>query len=122
MVATNIGKSGLALLMAGSGNVPRYCAIGSGSGAVAVTNGSLVAERLSSPRTFYTSRDQSVAKKITWIWDFTSTTMSGTILREFGVAPGSVISVQDLWAREGFTAVTFDGTNELQVEVTFEVF
>lgn len=121
MVFTNIGQSGTALLWAGSGDPPRYCSLGSGSGAVAVTNGSLVAEVFSSRKDF-TTRDQSVSKNMTWTWDFGSVSMSGVQLKEFGVSPGSVIDVVNLYSRDGFPNIEFNGENELQIEVTFTTY
>ena len=113
--------SGLALLMAGSGAVPRYCAIGSGSGAEVVTLGSLIAEVLSA-RVDYTSRSIATAKQVNWVYDFGSTVMSGTNLREFGVGQSATKATNDLWARQAFTSITFDGSNELQVDISFIIF
>ena len=121
MVFTNYGRSGAALLFCGSVNVPQYLAIGSGSGAVLATNGSLVAEVLSA-RVSKTSGDISVARELTMIFDINSVNMSGLSLREFGVGGVTTVGTQDLWIREGFPAITFDGTNELEVQVTFQTF
>ena len=115
MVMTDIGKSGLGLLLGPSGSRPTYLSIGSGSGAVAVGNTNLIAEVTGVTPT---TTDISVAKEITWTSDFSSVTMSGTQLREFGMK----ISGGNVWNREGFAALTFDGTSELQVQVSFQVF
>ena len=116
MVVSNFGKSGNALLWVGSGNVPRYAAIGSGSGADIATLGSLIAETQSTRRDF-TSRDITVANEVNYTYDYGSTTMSGTFLREFGIAGSQAKTTNDLWLREAFDAVEFDGTNELQVQI-----
>jgi hypothetical protein len=64
----------------------------------------------------YTSRDISVQKEVTYVADFGANIMSGLSLREFGVKTSGGI----LWNREGFGAVTFDGSIELQISVTFQ--
>jgi len=122
MVFTNVGKSGLALLMARSGALPAFCAIGSGSGAESATIGSLFAEVLSTPRKTYTgSPDTTTAQQVTWTFDFSSVTMSGINLQEFGIAVGSVVGSQDLWNREGIIPIQFDGNQELTIDITFKV-
>lgn len=121
MTATDYGKSGLVLQLTGSSEPARFCAIGSGSGAELVSLGSLIAEVLTDRKDF-TTRDIGTTKKISFTYDFSSVQMSGTFLREFGVAGSEAKGTNDLWNREGFTAVEFDGTNELQIDVTFEVF
>ena len=112
---TNVGKSGIGLLLGPSGTIPDFIAVGSGSGAVAITNTDLIAETNGAA---FTSTDISTEKQITWIADFSSVTMSGTALKEFGVK----VSGLNTWNREGFANIDFDGTNELQIEVTFEIF
>jgi len=121
MVFTNYGRSGAVLLLAGVGNVPQYLAIGSGSGAAVNTLGSLVAEVLAG-RTGFTSRDTSVAQAVTMIFDLNSVQMSGVNLREFGVGGVTTVGANDLWLREAFPSITFDGSNELEVEATFQTF
>jgi len=109
------GKSGTALLWTGSYAIPNGIEIGSGSGAKTASTTALVAPLLF--RTF-TSTDVSTPRMVTFTADFTSTQMSGINLREFAVkASGGA-----LWSAEGFPAVTFDGSNELQIQVTWEVF
>ena len=121
MVMTNISVSGAASLLTGSGTIPQFCAIGTGSVAENSAIGSLVTEALSD-RKSYTSRDASVSSEVTWAYDWSSIEMSGTTLSEFGVGTGSGINVQDLWNREGFAGTEFDGSNELQISVTYKYF
>ena len=119
---TNISLSGAAALLTGSSTqIPRFCAIGTGSAAENPAIGSLVSEALSDRKDF-TSRDDTTANQVTWVYDFSSIEMSGTTLSEFGVGTGSVIGVQDLWNREGFAGTEFDGSNELKIEVTYRYF
>lgn len=120
MVASNYAKEQLALQMARSGTIPQFIAIGSGSGAAVAALGSLVAEV--GTRAIYLSRDTSTSKIVKFTFAKSSVAMSGVNLREFGVGAGSVVDVQDLWNREAFDAVEFDGTLEAEFEVNFEVF
>lgn len=121
MGVNNYGREQIALLIGGSGLTPEWCAIGSGSGTFMNTVGSLYAEVLSERRTF-TTRDLGTAKQVSLRFDFGANTMSGTFLREFGVGTGSTVGVQDLYSDTHFAAVEFDGTNELQIEIVYEVF
>ena len=121
MVTTDFGKSGTILLFCGSINPPQYLAIGSGSGAAVSSLGSLVAE-LGATRKLWYSRDISIGKNITFIFDISSVAMSGINLREFGIGNTNTVGNNDLWMREGFPSITFDGSNELEIEVTFQTF
>lgn len=115
MVYTTIGKSGLALAFAGSMTLPDVCAIGTGSGTAAVSDTALESLKTSNP---FTTRDISTTRKVTFTTDFGATAMSGTQLAEFGI----MVSGADLFNRESFTPIEFDGTNELQVQISFEVY
>ncbi len=122
MGVTNHGQSGLALLLSGSIiDRPAYCAIGSGSGTVALTNGSLFAEN---NRNIFTTTDSSTQKHVIYTTDFNSIELSGTQLTEFGVyTSGTSPNGGTLYNREQLTgSIVFDGTIELQVQVNFEVF
>jgi hypothetical protein len=47
--------------------------------------------------------------------------MSGLTLREFGV--GTTLGTSgNLWERESLSDVSFDGTQELQLQITWEIF
>lgn len=118
MVMTNTGKSGLTLMLVGSGTIPTVIAIGSGSGVPLITNTNLVAEVLSAA--FTTPPDISVAQSVSYIADFNSVQMSGIVLQEFGIKKSGLANT--VWNREGVIPVTFDGTNELQIQITFNVF
>lgn len=114
MVMTNVGKSGTALLWV-AGTIPDFIAIGSGSGAVAVTNTDLVAEVGGAG---FTSTDVTTVQEVKWIADINSVDMSGVGLKEFGVK----VSGGNTWNREGFANIDFDGTLELQIDITFQTF
>ena len=117
MVVTNVGKSGLTLMLFGSGIVPNFLAIGSGSGTALVTNTNLVAETRS---VLFTTRDVTISQEVNYTFDLNSAQMSGTNLREFGIKTSGLANI--VWNRESFNAVNFDGTNELQVNIIFNVF
>jgi len=117
MVATTLGKSGTARLWSADGTRPTICVIGSGSGAVAITNIKLIHQVGSST---FTTTDLAVQKEVVFTTDFSSVFMSGINLREFGLSITG--SPQQTWNREGFAAVNFDGSNELQVQVTYQIF
>ena len=115
MGATTVGASGLALAFVGSMEIPNYTAIGSGSGAVAISRTDLIAQTGSQT---FSAIDISTPRFVSWTSDFGATQMSGTNLTEFGLKS----SDGTLFVREGFGSVVFDGTNELQIELTLEVY
>lgn len=115
MVFTAIGKSGLALAFIGSMDKPNHLCIGSGSGAVSVSRTNLIAQVGSS---IFSSVDASTVNEVSFQADFGASSMSGINLREFGVKAGS----GTLFNIEGFDAVNFNGTQELQIQVTFQIF
>ena len=122
MTLTDVARDKTALLMAyGSGvSFPRFLAVGSGSGAAAVSNTALIGE--TGTRADFTTRDVSTAKQIEWVYDISSVSMSGLDLTEFGVFDTSTAVSGTMWEREGFSSIEFDGTNELQVQINFEIF
>jgi len=115
MVWTNIGLSGTALAIGSySPNRPQWMRIGSGSGTSLVTLSGLYAET-GSPTTF-TAVDVTALYKVTFQGDWTAALMSGLSLNEFIVSTGS--AGYEPWVYENLgDAITFDGTNELRVEV-----
>ena len=116
----NRGKSEMALVLGGSSTiVPTYFIIGTGSSTVAVGNTSLVT---ASDRQAITGSDVSTTFKVRYTGDWTSTEMSGTVLTEFGMIPSGGALTGSIWSRSVIPGITFDGTNELRVEETWEVF
>lgn len=118
MPVTTTGRSGLSLMMGSVATAgPQYLAIGSGSGTASINNTGLIAQI---DRVLVSTTDTSVAREVTWTGDVNSITMSGRMLTEIGmfnVAAGGTI-----WNREAFGSIIFDGTNELQVQITFQIF
>ena len=121
MVFTTIGQSGTLLAIGSlSPNRPQYLAIGSGSGTALASNVVLLGEEL---RTSPTSTTLDIPTlSVQYIADWNSVQMSGIGLREFGMFSDSVASTGSLWSRDAFSAVEFDGTNELQVQLTYEMY
>ena len=121
MVYTNYGKQAAAWAIGSNltNNFIQYVAIGSGSGTVAVTNVTLVAE---TDRNVITgSPDFDTARKVEFQADFNSVELSGTVLFEFGLLTSGPSLVGSVWQREGFGSIVFDGTNELQILSTIEI-
>jgi len=119
MVVTNLARNKIALFLGGSTtDYPGYFVIGSGSGASSATDTSLV---YAVDGQAFTSANGSTSQKITWQGDWSNNEMSGIQLREFGikVEAGTTGSV---WSKASFPALTFDGTNELRIEETIEIY
>jgi hypothetical protein len=121
MGMTTFGRSGLALRIIGSSSSPDFLALGSGSGTYVSTTAKLYGEVFSNNRQFYSTRDITTQNEVTWTWDKSSVAMSGINLREYGVVSTSG-NEGTIWFGEGFNAITFDGSNELQIQITFRIF
>jgi hypothetical protein len=117
MVITNIGLSGLALRMAGSGGIPAYIAVGTGSKLEAANVTALKTMGVILP---FSTRDISTAQYISWTSDFSSTLMSGLSFKEFSLNTGS--PAQEPWHYTNLgNGVQFDGSNELRVTLTWRM-
>lgn len=117
MVFNNYGLSGAAVRIGGTGLPPRFGTIGDGSGTRSAAIGSLFSESGASRRDFTGSIDYSTTNIAKWRFDYGSQEMSGIQLSEIGIASGSTAGVQDIWFDDGFASLTFDGTNELVLEI-----
>ena len=107
----------MAILLAGSTVRPEACGIGTGSAAEAITDVALVTE---SDRNLVTTTSTATAGEVKYTTDFGAVEMSGTAMTEFGMFPSGTTSTGSLWNREGFAGVNFDGTTELQVQITYK--
>lgn len=118
MVVTNVGISGDALLLTASGTYPRWISVGAGSKTEQASVTTMGSEWM---RQTFTSTDISVPKQVTWLADYSSVAMSGCAFREFALMTGS--PAQEIWnyVNEG-NAITFDGSNELRIELTWVKF
>lgn len=120
MAITTVGKSGTALIaFTGSGTVPQWLAIGTGSSAFAIGQTALTTEN---QKKIYTSRNPATSRKVNWTFDFDSLAMSGITLTELGLFNNSAATSGDMFNRESIVGLVFDGTNELTVDLEFEVF
>ena len=117
---TNYGKSGLALALAGSMTLPTMGDVGTGSAAIAVTRSGLATPAAT---TYFTTRDIGTQKQVTYTFDYSSITLSGLLVKEFGIrTSGGGLGSGTFFNIDNSTAVQYDGTNELQLQVTFQVF
>lgn len=110
--------------MSGASNAsperPAWIAIGSGSATVAVTNVKLQNEMGARRQS---TVDISTVQEINYTSDWDSVTMSGLVLREFGLFTTGAVSAGSNWARDQLTgSLVFDGTQELQIEYKIETF
>jgi hypothetical protein len=120
MGATTVGKSGTALIaFTGSGTVPQWLAIGTGSSSFAIGDTALVTEN---QKKIYTSRQPSTSRKVNWTFDFDSLAMSGITLTELGLFNNSAATSGNMFNRESIVGVVFDGTNELTVDLEYEIY
>lgn len=94
-----------------------WMAVGSGSGLIAVSTTGLFYHV---DRNAFTSTDVTVANRATMTTDWTFTELSGTTVKEFAVY--NLSSGGKAWQVEGFPGILFDGSNELRVEATWEVY
>lgn len=119
----NWAKTRAALWLTGSTITnPSYFQIGSGSGTVIATQTELITPW---DRQAITSVNGSTAYKVTWIGDWNSVEISGTTnsLTEWGMCISGTGTTGSMWSRTTMpTAITFDGTTELRIQETWEVF
>ena len=121
MAVLNWGKRNVGLFLAGSNtDYPTHFMIGNGSGTVVNTQTALI-----SPfdRQEVTGINGSTVYKITWIGDWNSVEMSGTQLQEWGLTIAGAGTTGSMWSRTAMeNQIEFDGTAELRIEETVEVF
>jgi len=117
MGITDDGKESIAVILGNSGTTPSYFAIGSGETAFDIGDTTLDHEY---DRNALTSTDLSVGQNTTWVADFSSTEISGTVFREFGLL--NTASNGNLFHREVLIgSLVFEGDRELQLQTTFRI-
>jgi len=120
MVINNYTKQQVSYALAGQGfTAPAYFMLGSGSGTALATQTTLIA---AVDRQAITSTNSGTAFKTTWQGDWTSIEMSGIQLTEFGLIISGGGLTGSLYSRASIPSLTFDGTNELQIQECWEVF
>lgn len=117
----NYTKQQITLMIGGSQVVSgaTYMILGTGSSTVTANDTTLYAGSL---RTLVTSKTYPSSQKLTFQGDWNSVQLSGLQLREFGVTGSATGITGSIWSRTVLPALTFDGTNELQIQETWEVF
>jgi hypothetical protein len=98
--------------------IPTSLAFGVGSSIVSGNNTTLSNGSLA---ILFTSKFYPAFNKITFQTDGNSVQMSGLQLREFGVISG-LRANGSIFDRTVIPALTFDGTNEIQVQTTWEIY
>jgi hypothetical protein len=115
----NYTKNQATLLIGGSiTTTPTSMVFGIGSSTVAVTDTTLTTGSFA---LVLTSKTYPSFNKITFQADANSVQMSGLQLREFGIISG-LNATGSIYDRTVIPALTFDGTNEIQIQTTWEVF
>ena len=115
----NYTKNQATLLLGGSiTQIPTSLAFGTGSSTVIVTDSTL---NTGSWAVLLTSKTYPSSNKITFQADANSVQMSGLQLREFGIISG-LNATGSIYDRTVIPALTFDGTNEIQVQTTWEIY
>jgi len=117
MVFCVTGVSGAAIAL-GSYVGTWYIGIGSGSAAISSSRSGLIAE--TNRATMTGSPDYTVLYQFGVVADFSSTTLSGNTLKEFGLFSAS--SGNKTFEVEGFATQTFSGSEECQITITIASF
>jgi len=117
MGITTDGVKSIAVIMGNSGTVPTHIAIGDGDTAFSTSDTTLDNE---TDRNIITTRDLSVGSNVTWTADFSSSEISGTTLREFGLFNASAGG--NLFQREVIGSIEFEGERELQIQITHKYY
>lgn len=96
-----------------------YFAVGSGTTAASSTDTTLEHEWTRFEQTGSPNFD--TARKVTFTGDINTVNASGLILSEFGLLASGPSFLGSIWTHDVVGSVTFDGTNELKIEVALEV-
>lgn len=120
MTVVNYYKNRVALLIGGSiTENPDYFIIGTGSSTVTSSDTELVS---ASDRQEATSTSYPSLYKTKFQGDWSTTEMSGTTLSEFGLVTSGTGVTGSIWTRTVIPSIEFDGTNELRIEETTEIY
>ena len=120
MVITDYNRNQISLFLGGSAtNYPEYFIIGSGSGTANVTDTSLV---YAVDRQKVTIATYPENQKVKYQGDWNSAQMSGIELQQFGILPSGEGLTGSIWSISSLAGLTFDGTNALRIEETWEVY
>ena len=109
------GTETIAGAMGGSGLIPSYIALGTGSSTVLSGNTALLTE---SDRNTLSMVDSSVAQEVTYTADFSSTEISGNTITEWGLFNAATNG--SMFVREVIESIAFEGDREFQVQSTLK--
>ena len=118
----NDGRAYTAYIMAGSYLGSPYFMIGSGTSNVSSSDTTLDHPR---DRQLFTSRTPSIGDStstVTFVGDWNASEISGTILSEFGMCGSASTTTGSMWSRSVINPITFNGTNELRIEESWEYY
>jgi hypothetical protein len=116
MVIVDTGLNEISNVMGDGGTTPQGIGIGTGSATVGSTDSALITE---TDRNAIFSRDTSQDREVTYIGDFSALEMSGTILTEFGMFDTTTSGpTSKMYQHEVIGSQVFDGTNELQIQIS----
>lgn len=120
MTVTDYARQQIVFLLGGSttGSI-NYFLIGTGSSTVTVSDTTL---QTAIDRQLITAVTFPAAKQIIWQGDWNSVEMSGIQLQEFGMIKSGTGLTGSIWSRALTDIITFDGTNELRIEETWDFF
>ena len=117
---TTRGKELAAIRLGSNISGIAYVGIGSGSGAVLSSNLILAAE---TDRNALTSTDYSTPTAVVFTADWSSTEISGTVFKEYGLFQHSTANTGSAWQREALTgSIVFTGNSEMRLESTWTVY
>lgn len=120
MVVLNQAKNAILKLIIGSDTIyPQYFLLGTGSSTLSASNTELVDAQ---DRQLFTETTYPTSQKVKWQGDWNAVEISGLTLQEFGVIPSGTGVTGSIWSRVVVPSVTFDGSNELRIEETMEIF
>jgi len=116
MVWTNYGCENIKQVgILGSGTPPNWMGIGAGSGTEAITESGLKTEHTSLRKQYDTVTGVTSQQSVS-TFSFASNSLSGLTVSEFGM--WSDATGGNIWDVHRFGSVAFDGTVELQIQVT----
>lgn len=116
----NYTKNQMILLLGGSTTTyPAAFMLGTGSGTLVNTQTTLFNP---TDRQGFTGSQFNGQFTLQYQGDWSSTEMSGTQLREFGIVGAGSGTNGSMYSKTIIPALTFDGTNELRIIENWEVF
>ena len=120
MPITNYGKNQMSARIGSNIASPQYVSVGTGSAQVSSASSGLITTFTRAQFNSSGSINYANLPQISSITDFSSVTMSGCNMTEFGVFDLS--SGGKAWQVERFASTNFDGTQELSCEIQWYLY